>query len=178
MGDAVFHELLTVLNETEVLIPVLQVCLSVEFDRTITQPYGTVHQVGGMACTSIGRCGRNATDSVALWIGQEPQGGCYITVDVDPQMGGARLEVATVEFGIRAVLLDYEHINPETQEIMQLTWGQIGGRDDVYCHRYFLAIRAFRPATISVNAGSPIDHTWVSSSLSTASLPFPIVWVR
>jgi hypothetical protein len=42
---------------------------------------------------------------------------------------------------------------------MQLTSCQLAGRNDVYRHRYLLAIRAFRPATISVKAGSPIDQT-------------------
>lgn len=74
-------------------------------------------------------------------------------------MGGTGLEIATVEFGVGAVLLYNEDVHTETQEIMQLTSCQLAGRNDVYRHRYLLAIRAFRPATISVKAGSPIDQT-------------------
>jgi hypothetical protein len=118
VGNTVFDELFTALNEPKSLVPLLQVGLSVQFNWSVTQTDGPIHQGGGVPSPAMvcRRC--HPADSVTVSIGQKAKGGCYITIDFDPQMSSAWLQVATVEFGVRTVLLDHEHINPETQKIV------------------------------------------------------------
>jgi hypothetical protein len=62
----------------------------------------------------------------ALAVGEDPQAADDLPVACQPHVPGARLDVPTVQLGVRALLLDDEHVDPQPQQGVQGARVEVG----------------------------------------------------
>jgi hypothetical protein len=70
----------------------------------------------------------SSADGAGGAVVQDPDRRGHLTAGVQPQVHGRRLEVAAVQFGIGALLLDDEHIHPQPAQCVHLERRQFGER--------------------------------------------------
>ena len=126
MRDAVLDELVAVVVEAPSAIPADEIGLGVEDPRAIGRVEHMIEQSTGEAAGTGVVAGRDPADPCLATVVEHPQVGDHADIVGHPHMPGARLGVASVEFGIRAFLFDDEDVDPQPQEVVQFGGGELG----------------------------------------------------
>lgn len=125
VGDAVLDEFVTGDLEAEASVPVDEVCLSIEDDRSGGRRRDVADECRSEATPTIRRVRRDPSDSHdATRFGEHAEVGGDVASVTEPHVSRPGLHVAAVEIGVRTSLFDDEHVAAQSEQRMEFRRGE------------------------------------------------------
>lgn len=132
MGNAVFEELGSVNAVAEAFVEGAKMALAVQDGGSVEADVFVRHLhdvTAELAAPLIGSCDDPA-DPSASGVVEDPQRRSGPKVVVEPKVLGAAEKITSVQLVVRAVLLDHEDVDSQSQQCIEVDGGQIGPGDD------------------------------------------------
>ncbi|MCW2529473.1 MAG: class F420-dependent enzyme, partial [Pseudonocardiales bacterium] len=120
MRDAVFDEFGSVDLKPEPFVPAGQLTLGVQDNRRGSRRLErNLHESRGQAGAACVGSGADPTDPAVVGVVEDPQI-CSRTDGIGgPDVPSARFDITAVQFGVRAVLLDHEDVDPQAEQVVE-----------------------------------------------------------